>query len=120
MSRFRVLCAAIAVALLSWSHAMQGQRLPSRSGDLVSVRGDRVRVIVQSDARGLTSIAKRHARGLRRQLEATTVLELTRPEFAALMRDSSVAHVSKDLPVVADMSVTNQVTRAETVWTGAS
>jgi serine protease AprX len=120
MNRLRILCAAIAVVLLSWPHAMQGQRLPSRSGDLASVRGDRIRVIVQSDASGLSGIAKRHARGVRRQLEATTALELTRSEFEALMKDSSAAHVSRDLPVVADMSVTNKVTRAESVWAGTS
>ena len=53
MNRLRILCAAIAVVLLSWPHAMQGQRLPSRSGDLASV-GDRIRVIVQGDERGLS------------------------------------------------------------------
>jgi serine protease AprX len=120
MSRFRLLYAAVAVALLSTPQIMHGQRTPTRSGDLASVRGDRVRVIVQADERGLSAVSRRHARGLRRQLTGATALELTRAEFEALARDTNVSHISKDLPVVADMSVTNKVTRAESVWQGTS
>jgi serine protease AprX len=120
MSRFRFLGAVVAVATLSWPHAMLGQRQPSRSGDLVSVTGDRIRVIVQGDERGLSWVGRRHPRGVKRQLTGASALELTRAEFDALMRESAVSHVSRDLPVVADMAVTNLVTRAESVWAGTS
>ncbi len=120
MSRFRFLGAVVAVAMLSWPHAMLGQRQPSRSGDLVSVTGDRIRVIVQGDERGLSWVGRRHPRGVKRQLTGASALELTRAEFDALMRESAVSHVSRDLPVVADMAVTNLVTRAESVWAGTS
>jgi serine protease AprX len=120
MARLRLSLAVLATALLSWPIATHGQRLPTLSGDLVQLRSDRVRVIVQADPGGLSALGRRHARGLRRQLATATALELTRAEFEALSRDSSVGHISKDLPVVADMAVTNTVTGAETVWQGTS
>ncbi|MGH9370131.1 MAG: hypothetical protein ACRD15_01220, partial [Vicinamibacterales bacterium] len=66
MSRFRLslALAAIAAALLSWPDATHGQRFPTRSGDLALLRGDRVRVIVQADDRGLSAVGRRYARGL--------------------------------------------------------
>jgi serine protease AprX len=107
--------------MLSWPHAsLLGQRQPTRTGDLATVRGDRIRVIVQGDERGLSWIGRRHLRGLRRQLTGASALELTRAEFDALIRNSSITHVSKDLPVVADMAITNRVTRADSVWQGTS
>jgi serine protease AprX len=118
MVRLRLSLAVVATALLSWPVNTQGQLLPSRSSDLAKLRGDRVRVIVQADERGLSAVGRRHARGLRRQLASATALELTRAEFEALTRDTSVTHISQDLPVVADMAVTNKVTRADAVWLG--
>ena len=120
MLRFRVSLVAIAAVLLSWPLATHGQRLPSRSSDLLDVRTDRVRVIVQADSSGLKSVRGRLQRALRREVEGAAALELTRSEFEALTRDSSVSHISKDLPVVADMAVTNKVTRADSVWEGTS
>ena len=35
-----------------------------------------------------------------------------------LVADGGVAHISGDLPVVADMAITNKVTRADKVWAG--
>jgi serine protease AprX len=121
MSRFGILAAAVAATLLSWPHAsLQGQRHPTRSGDLAWVRGDRIRVIVQGDERELSWIGRRHPDGLRRQLTGASALEVTRAEFDALIRDSSITHISKDLPVVADVAFTNRVTGAESVWQGTS
>jgi serine protease AprX len=120
MRRLRIVCAAIAIALLSWPLAIEGQRPPTRSADLETVRTDRVRVIVQGERQGLSAIGRRHARGVRRQLTGATALEVTRAEFEALARDSSITHISKDLPVMADMAVTNKVTRADSVWQGTS
>ena len=120
MLRLRVSLAAVVAALLSWPLASHGQRPPSVSPDLHDVRSERVRVIVQADVPGLKSVRGRLFRALRRELEGAAALDLTRAEYEALKRDSSVAHISKDLPVVADMAITNKVTRAETVWQGTS
>jgi serine protease AprX len=120
MLRFRVLLVAVVAAFLSWPQATQGQRFPTRSSDLNNFRGDRVRVIVQADHAGLQSVRGRLQRALRREVEGATALELTRAEFARLANDSSVAHISQDLPVVADMAVTNKVTRADAIWAGTS
>ena len=118
--RFRVSLAVVVAALLSWPLSTHGQRLPSVSPDLDNLRSDRVRVIVQADAPGLKSVRGRLLRALRRELDGAAALDLTRAEYEALKRDSSVLHISKDLPVVADMAITNKVTRAETVWQGTS
>ena len=120
MNRLRFFCVALAVALLSWPQVMLGQRTPSRSADLDILRTDRVRVIVQADDHGLAAVARRYVRGVRRQLAGAAALEVTRAEFEALARDTSISHISRDLPVIADMAVTNKVTRAESVWTGTS
>lgn len=120
MNRVRLLAAALIAATLSWPLVTHGQRLPTRSDDLATLRADRVRVIVQADDRGLETVGRRYVRGLRRTLGGARAMELTREEFEALVRDPSVAHISRDLPVVADMAVTNKVTRAETVWEGTS
>jgi serine protease AprX len=120
MGRFRLCLAAIAVALLSWPSAIQGQRFPTRSDDLAAVRADRVRVIVQATDTGLSGVGRRHPRGLRRRLAGAVAMDLSKAEFEALARDGAVGHISKDLPVVADMAITNKVTRAETIWQGTS
>ena len=120
MLRLRVLLVTLATALLSWPVPMHGQRLPTRSADLHNLRSDRVRVIVQADTSGLRSVRGRLSRALRREVEGATALDLTRAELETLARDSSVVHISQDLPVVADMAVTNKVTRADTVWQGTS
>src|SRR3954469_11788962 len=106
MPRFRVCLAAVVAALLSWPLATHGQRLPTRSSDLNEFRGDHVRVIVQADEAGLRSVRGRLPRALRREIEGAAALELTRAEYERLAHDSSVIHISKDLPVVADMAVT--------------
>ena len=120
MLRLRVSLAVVATALLSYPLATLGQRPPSLSPDLHDLRSERVRVIVQADVPGLKSVRGRLFRALRRELDGAAALDLTRGEYEALKRDSSVAHISLDLPVVADMAVTNKVTRAETVWQGTS
>src|SRR5687767_7270595 len=120
MLRFRILLVAVVAALLSWPQATQGQRFPTRSSDLNDLRGDRVRVIVQADRAGLQSVRGRLQRALRREVEGATALELTRAEFAKLANDSSLTHISRDLRVVADMAVTNKVTRADSIWAGTS
>ena len=118
MLRLRVSLVVVATALLSYPLATQGQRPRSLSPDPHDLRSERVRVIVQADVPGLKSVRGRLLRALRRELDGAAALDLTRGEYEALKRDSSVAHISKDLPVVVDMAITNEVTRAETVWQG--
>ncbi len=118
--RYLVLYALVIGALTSWPAHTQGQRFASHSSDLASVRGERVRVIVQSDERGLNNLASKHRFGFRRRLATSVALDVDKHELDALKRDSSVLHISRDLPVAADMAITNKVTRADTVWKGTS
>ena len=120
MRRLMVFTALVIGALTSWPAHTQGQRFPSLSPDLTTIRGDRVRVIVQADESALSSVRKRLARGHRRDLTGGVALELTRAEFEALKRDSSIGHISSDLPVTATMAITNKVTTADKVWQGTS
>ena len=120
MRRYLVFIALVIAALTSWPAQTHGQRFPSLSDDLATLRGDRVRVIVQGDEPSLSAVRRRHARGHRRDLAGSVALELTRAEFEALKRDSSLSHISGDVPVTANMAVTNKVTMAEKVWQGTS
>jgi len=119
MHSCRFVLAVLAAALLSWPLALQGQRIPTLSPDLAEVTGDRVRIIVQASDQGLRNLIGRTG-VTRRQLTGGAALEVSRAEFERLARDPSILHISRDLPVVADMAVTNTVTRAETVWQGSS
>jgi serine protease AprX len=118
--RYLVLYALVIGALMSWPAHTQGQRFASYSSDLAFVRGERVRVIVQSDDRGLSNLASKHRLGFRRRLATSVALDVDKNELDALKRDSSVLHISRDLPVAADMAITNKVTRADVVWKGTS
>ena len=120
MRRYLVLIALVIGALTSWPARPHGQRFASFSDDLAHVRGERVRVIVQSDDRGLGTLASRHGGALRRRLANSLALDVSSDELDALKRDASVLHISRDLPVVADMAITNKVTRADSVWKGTS
>ena len=57
---------------------------------------------------------------LRRELEGSVALEVSRAEFDALSQDSAFAHISADAPVVSDMAITNKVTGASAMWKGSS
>lgn len=120
MRRYLVCVALVIAALTSWPAQTHGQRFPSLSDDLAKIRGDRVRVIVQGDEGALSGVRRRHARGHRRDLAGSVALELTKAEFEALKRDSSLTHISGDLPVTATMAITNKVTMADKVWQGTS
>ena len=120
MRRSLVFVALVIASLTSWPAQTHGQRFPSLSDDLAKIHGDRVRVIVQGDEGALSGVRRRHARGHRRDLLGSVALELTKAEFEALKRDSSLAHISRDLPVTANMAITNKVTLADKVWQGTS
>jgi serine protease AprX len=105
----------------------QGQlstpRPPTLSGDLrgATVKGDRIRVIVQGPGQSAASTLRGRLRGIvRRELRNAVALEVSRAEFDALSRDSAFAHISADATVSADMAITNQVTGATAVWKGTS
>jgi serine protease AprX len=114
--------AGLVFGLALASAAPQGQRGPTLSDDLKQAlaRGERVRVIVQAEEDALLSLRTRHGRGLRRLLAGALTLDLTPQEFGALRNTSGVAHISGDLPVVADSAIVNKVTSAETVWAGTT
>ncbi|HEY7497869.1 MAG TPA: S8 family peptidase [Vicinamibacterales bacterium] len=104
---------------LSSAHP-SGQRGPTLSDDLKKAlaRGERVRVIVQAEEDALLGVKLRHGRGLRRALAGALTLDLSSQELNTLKHDSGIAHISGDLPVVADVSIVNKVTSAESVWSG--
>ncbi len=100
-----------------------GQRPPTVSADLAKddVHGPhRHRVIVQSTDAGLATLRRGVHGILRKDLSAggAVALEVTDAELAALKRNPEFAHISGDLPVAADMAITNKVTGASTVWQG--
>jgi serine protease AprX len=115
-----VLGISLFVGLLLSSAHPEGQRRPTLSDDLKSAlaSGARVRVIVQGEEGALTSLRGRLGRGLRRQLAGALSLDLSAIEVNRLIADGGVAHISGDLPVVADMAITNKVTGADKVWAG--
>lgn len=107
----------------SWPATPQAQRGgPTLSDDLRAprARGERVRVIVQSDEPALGSLRSRLRGLLRRDLGSGLALDVSPDDLARLSRDSSIAHISGDIPVAADMAITNAVTRASEVWEGSS
>jgi serine protease AprX len=123
MVRRRILIlGALILCLLAGATAHpQGQRRPTLSGELAKLRGDRVRLIVQPATEGNVSSLRGRLRGIvRRELEGAVALEVSRADLDAMSRDSAFAHISEDAPVVADMSVTNQVTGASEMWQGTS
>ena len=89
---------------------VQGQRGPTLSDDVKQAlaRGERVRVIVQAEEDTLQSLRTRHGRGLRRLLAGALSLDLTPQDARALRFDGSIAHISGDLPVVADNSTSTR------------
>jgi serine protease AprX len=119
MRRMVLLVGLLVGMALSSAHP-QGQRGPTLSDDLKAAlaRGERVRVIVQAEEGALRSVRTRLGRGLRRQLAGALTLDVSASELRALRADGGIAHLSGDLPVVADMAITNRVTGADKVWSG--
>ena len=120
-----ILFVGLVIGLVMSAAHPQGQPRPTLSDDLKAAlaSGARVRVIVQAEEGALSSVRFRHGRGLRRQLAGALSLDVSASELNRLITDGGVAHLSGDLPVVADMAVTetaitNKVTRADKVWAG--
>jgi serine protease AprX len=121
MGRRLFLILALLIGVAATSAHPQGQRGPTLSDDLklAMARGERVRVIVQAEDDTLLSLRTRHGLGLRRQLAGALALDVERHELDDLRNTGGVAHLSGDLPVVADLAIVNKVTRAEKVWAGS-
>jgi serine protease AprX len=122
MSRRPLFFVAVVLCLLTGLPAHpSGQRRPTLSADLTNVRGDRVRLIVQPATEGDLGSIRGRLRGIvRRELEGSVALEVSRAEFDALSRDSAFAHISADAVVVSDMAITNKVTGASAMWQGST
>ena len=91
----------VVCALISWPATPHGQRFPTLSGDLAlhpaGHRGHRV--IVQGDANALLRLRGRHPRGFRELPAGGAVIDVTDAELDDLQHDTSLLHISGDLPV---------------------
>ncbi|HJR59678.1 MAG TPA: S8 family serine peptidase [Vicinamibacterales bacterium] len=122
MRKTPALIVIVLLALCSWPGVPSAQRGPTISADLhaARARGERVRVIVQGGDSTLQTLRGRLRGLLRRDLGSGLALDLSPAEFDRLSRDSSIAHLSGDLPVAADMALTNRITAASSVWQSTS
>ncbi len=114
--------AALVCLLLAGSTPSSGQRRPSLSSDLDGVhpRGAHThRIIVQASGNGLDGLRRGIAGLLHRDLPGAVAVEVTDSQLEALKGNPLFEHISGDLPVVADMAVTNKVTGATSVWQGS-
>jgi subtilisin family serine protease len=103
----------------TWSAEPVAQRGPTLASDLRTPRhGERMRVIVQGGQQALGGLRGRLAGLLRRDLGDSLALDVTPEEFERLKRDGSIAHISADTPVMADMVIANRVTDVGQVWSG--
>jgi serine protease AprX len=122
MKRFVIALPAALLCLLgAWSSTPAGQQAPpTMSADLAAHSGGAHthRVIVQASTNGLGNLRHGLVGRVRRELGDAIALEVTDAELDALQRNPLFAHISGDLPVVADMAVTNKVTGATAVWQG--
>lgn len=122
MRKTPALIAVVLLALCSWPGSPSAQRGPTISSDLHAARakGERIRVIVQGGESVLETLRGRLRGQLRRDLGSGLAVDLSPEEFDRLSKDSSVAHISGDLPVFADMAITNRITAASSVWESSS
>src|SRR5260221_5757054 len=120
MKRFLIALPAVLACLVLGGAHPSGQRQPSISSDLVGhAHGPHThRVIVQGDGDGLALLRGGIAGVLERDLGEAVAIEVNDAQLEALQRNPLYAHISGDLPVVADMAITNKVTAAASVWQG--
>jgi serine protease AprX len=120
MKRYLVALPAILLCLLARAGTVPAGQGPTISADLaVHPRGQHLhRVIVQADEPALAGLRGNGHGLVRREVEGAIALEVNDAQLEALEHNPLYAHVSGDLPVVADMAITNSVTGATTVWQG--
>ena len=113
---------ALLAFVTMWPAAPQGQRPTTMSDDVRAAlaSGRSVRVIVQADEPALKSLGTRFGRSLRRRMSTAMAADVSPQELRTLIAEGRGAHISGDLPVVADMAITNRVTGADQVWKGTS
>jgi serine protease AprX len=110
----------LVLLVLTGAHP-SGQRRPSMSSDLEvqhSGRPHTHRILVQGGASGLGALRQGLGGILQRDLGDVIAIEVNDAQLEALQRNPLYSHISGDLPVVADMAVTNNVTGASSVWQG--
>jgi serine protease AprX len=124
MKRLIALPLVLVLCLGTWVATPAGQlQLPTVSDDLAHhARGvHKHRVIVQAADASVVSALRRGVHGLlRRELAESMVIEVTDEQLEALQRNPLFANISGDLPVAADMAITNKVTGAASLWQGTS
>ena len=111
---------AALICLVLAGSTPSGQRRPSLSSDLADhPHGVHLhRVIVQAPDSGLASLKRGLAGRVRRDLRRAVAIEVDDTQLEALLKNPNFEHISGDLPVVADMAITNKVTGATSVWQG--
>jgi serine protease AprX len=110
----------LVLLVLTGAHP-SGQRRPSMSSDLEvqhSGRPHTHRILVQGGASGLGALRQGLGGILQRDLGDVIAIEVNDAQLEALQRNPLYSHISGDLPVVADMAITNTVTGASAVWQG--
>ena len=109
---------ALACAAGLFTAPTAGQRPPTMSDDLYAhpARHHGHHVIVQADDATLDGLRGHGLGALRRRLSGSMAIDVTDDQLDALSRNPGILHISGDLPVHADMAITNKVTAATTVW----
>jgi len=121
MRSFSLSLALIAGSVLTLTGSAQGHRA-HLSNELLSHEArqtsGRVRVIVHGTPDETSALAARHHLSLVRQLGDTAVVTVNSAELTELAADADVDHLSGDLRVHLQMSVSNVSTAADKVRAG--
>ena len=80
----------------------------------------RARVIVHGSDSEIDTLARRYGVTVVRRLAGGAVVGANSDQVSALAADFGVDHLSGDLPVRPDMSISNPATAADQVWAGTS
>jgi serine protease AprX len=120
MKRHLLALPALVLCLLTTGRTAPGVQGPTISSDLAAhPKGAHLhRVIVQAPAASLGDLRRGGFGRLRRDLQDAVAIEVNDAQLEALEHNPLYEHISGDLPVLADMAITNTVTAATTVWQG--
>ncbi|HTM24331.1 MAG TPA: S8 family peptidase [Vicinamibacterales bacterium] len=120
MKRYLFALPALVLCLLTTGRTAPGLQGPTISSDLAAhPKGAHLhRVIVQASDSGLADLRRGGFGRLRRDLQDAVAIEVNDAQLEALEHNPLYEHISGDLPVAADMAITNTVTAATTVWQG--
>jgi serine protease AprX len=122
MKRTLLTVPVVLVCLSAWGTAPSGQQPagPTVSADLAThpAGSHKHRVIVQAQDSALSLLRHGLHGVLKRDLPGSVALEVTDAQLEALEHDPQYGHISGDLPILPNASVTNAVTGATQVWQG--